>query len=209
MEVNQNDDCKCKYIMVQIPESCPENSIAYKSGYKNICEIGKERICRAGEKIKEEHPDTNIDIGFKVFRTADTNIKWNSLMDMGQIDIEQMETSPDTIDFMPGAKDIDIVYELMLRQKDIPLSSKIERLFGGRSRTYLYADSYLVCLETKISTELINKLAEIDPLPVKFIFRDSAFQDDISLKDETFRRLRALIEKNAGTNKPAYTVEFI
>ena len=207
---NFEDGGRRKYIMVQIPECCLENSIAYKSGYKNICEIGKERIRRAGEKIKEEHPDTYIDIGFKVFRTADTNIKWNSLMDMGQIDIEQMETSPDTIDFMPGVKDIDIVYELMLRQKDVPLSSNVERMFGGGySRTYLYADSYLVCLETKITTELINKLAEIDPLPVKFIFRDSAFQDNISLKDETFRRLKALIEKNNGMKKMTYTVEFL
>lgn len=98
---------------------------------------------------------------------------------------------------MPGAKDEDIVYELMLRQRDVALSEQLEKLSGIGERTYLYASSYLVCLETKISTELINKLAEIDPLPVKFIFRDSAFQDDISLKDETFRRLRALIEKNA------------
>lgn len=52
-------------------------------------------------------------------------------MDMGQIDINQMETSPDTIDFVPGAKDVDIVYELMLRQNDVPLSSKIEQIFGG------------------------------------------------------------------------------
>ena len=78
-----------------------------------------------------------MDIGFKVFRTADTNIKWNSLMNMGQIDINQMETLPDTIDFMPGAKDVDIVYELMLRQNDVPLSSKIEQIFGGGVRTYL------------------------------------------------------------------------
>ena len=77
-------------------------------------------------------------------------------MDMGQIDINQMETSPDTIDFVPGAKDVDIVYELMLRQNDVPLSSKIEQIFGGGyERTYLYADSYLVCLETKITNELI------------------------------------------------------
>ena len=67
----------------------------------------------------------------------------------------------------------------------------------------------MVCLETKITTELINKLAEIDPLPVKFIFRDSAFQDNISLKDETFRRLKALIEKNNGMKKMTYTVEFL
>ena len=210
MNYNLEDNGNRKFIMVQLREKTAKNSDARKNGYDTICEIGKERIRRAGQKIKEEHPDTYIDIGFKVFRTADTNIKWNSLMDMGQIDIEQMETSPDTIDFMPGVKDIDIVYELMLRQKDVPLSSKIEQIFGGGySRTYLYADSYLVCLETKITTELINKLAEIDPLPVKFIFRDSAFQDNISLKDETFRRLKALIEKNNGMKKMTYTVEFL
>ena len=66
-----------------------------------------------------------------------------------------------------------------------------------------------MCLETEITPELINKLAELDPLPIKFIFRDSAFKDDIALKDETFRRLKALIDKNAATSKPTYTVEFI
>lgn len=210
MQLNIEDRGSRKFIMVQLPEPCGNNTDAYKSGYMNICEIGKERIRRVGDKIKAEKPDTDIDIGFKVFRVGDTNIKWNSLMDVGQIDITQMETTPDTIDFMPNAKDVDIVYELMLRQRNVPLSSKIEQIFGGGDfRTYLYADSYLVCLETKITEDLIDKLAGIDPLPIKFIFRDSAFHDDIALKDETFRRLRALIEKNHGMNKMAYTVEFI
>lgn len=131
MQMNVNDNGHRKFIMVQLPEVCREKSDAYKVGYINICEIGKERIRRAGDKIKAEHLDADVDIGFKVFRTADTNIKWNSLIDMGQIDINQMETSPDTIDFMPGAKDVDIVYELMLRQNSVPLSSKIEQIFGG------------------------------------------------------------------------------
>lgn len=209
MSMNASDKRKIRYILVQLPEQCNDGSEAYKAGYHDICEIGKERIRRAGDKIQSEHPNTDIDVGFKVFRTAATNIKWNSLMDMGQIDISQMETSPDTIDFMPEAKDVDIVYELMLRQNDVPLSSKIEQIFGGDERTYLYADSYLVCLETKITNELIDKLAELDPLPIKFIFRDSAFQDDIALKDETFRRLKALIEKNHGMYKTTYTVEFL
>lgn len=210
MKYNKEKECNNKFILVQVTEKCGEGSEPYKAGFENICEIGKERIRRAGDKIKSKHPNANIDIGFKVFRTANTNIKWNSLMNMGQIDINQMETSPDTIDFMPGAKDVDIVYELMLRQNDVPLSSKIEQIFGGGyERTYLYADSYLVCLETKITNELIDKLAELDPLPIKFIFRDSAFQDDIALKDETFRRLKALIEKNHGMQKMAYTVEFL
>ena len=102
-----------------------------------ICEIGKERIRREGDKIQSENLEADIDIGFKVFRTADTNIKWNSLMDMGQIDLKQLEYTPDQVDFMPDAKDVDIVYELMLRQKDVPLSSKIEQVFGGGVQAYL------------------------------------------------------------------------
>ena len=150
-----------------------------------------------------------MDIGFKVFRTADTNIKWNSIMDMGQINVNQLEYAPDLVDFMPGANDIDIVYELMLRQRDVALSETLEQLSDIGSRTYLYASSYLVCLEITITEDLVSKLAKLDPLPIKFIFRDSTFKDDISLKDETFRKLKALIEKNAGASKPTYTVEFI
>lgn len=209
MQLNAEDKGNRKYIMVQLPEKFEEDSDAKKDGFGNICEVGKERIRRAGDKIKSEHPDADIDIGFKVFRTADTNIKWNSNINVGQLDVTQMEYNPDLVDFMPDAKDVDIVYELMLRQRDVPLSEALEQLSDIGNRTYLYANSYLVCLETEITEKLVSKLAELNPLPIKFIFRDSAFKDDIALKDETFRRLRALIEKNAGTNKPAYTVEFI
>ena len=209
MKSNLEENGNRKYIMVQLQENSEQGSEAYKLGYKNICEIAKERIRRAGDKIKSEHPDADLDIGFKVFRTADTNIKWNSLMDMGQVDMNQLEYTPDLVDFMPDANDVDVVYELMLRQRDVALSETLEQLSEIGSRTYLYASSYLVCLETKITEELVAKLADLDPLPIKFIFRDSAFKDDIALKDETFRRLKALIEKNAGINKPTYTVEFI
>lgn len=209
MELNYEDNANRKFIMIQLSELLDKSSEAHKLGYVNLCQLGKERIRRAGDKIKSEHPEANIDIGFKVFRTADTNIKWNSLMDMGQVDMNQLEYTPDLVDFMPEANDIDVVYELMLRQRDVALSETLEQLTDIGSRTYLYASSYLVCLETQITEELVGKLAELDPLPIKFIFRDSAFKDDIALKDETFRRLKALIEKNAGTNKPTYTVEFI
>lgn len=128
---NAENKSKNTVIMVQLPERCSKESEAMKSGFDNICEIGKERIRRAGEKIKQEYPNVSVDIGFKVFRVADTNIKWNSLMDIGQLDITQMETSPDTIDFMPNTKDVDVVYELMLRQRNVPLSSKIEHIFVG------------------------------------------------------------------------------
>ena len=209
MNYNLQDNGKRKFIMVQLPEKTAENSEARANGYDNICEIGKERIKKAGDKILKDNPKTNIDVGFKVFKVADTNIKWNTLIEDGQLDLSQIENTPDLVDFMPNSKDIDIVYELMLRQRDLPLSESLEKLSQLGNRTYFYASSYIVCLETKITEELISKLSELNPLPIKFIFRDSAFKDDISLKDETFRRLKALIEKNAGTNKPAYTVEFI
>ena len=224
--INARQEQGIKFIMIQLPENLDEsimsttsrakktieNAIAFLDSIEKkhtITEIGKERIRRAGDKVISENPDSNIDIGFKVFRVADTNIKWNSLMDAGQLDVTQMEYNPDLIDFMPDAKDVDIVYEIMLRQRNVALSESLELLSDIGNRTYLYAGSFLVCLETEITEELIGKLAELDPLPIKFIFRDSAFKDDIALKDETFRRLKALVEKNAGTNKPVYTVEFI
>lgn len=221
MQLNTEDGGNRKFIMVQVPEETDEKSEAYKAGYKNICEIGKERIRRAGEKIKEEievanaqlkigeEPKQVPDIGFKVFRTDDTNIKWNIVGVKGQIDSETMTYTPDLLDFTFGFKDIDVVYEVMLRQKDVPLSEKLETLMDIGSRTYLYGSAYLVCLETEITEELIDKLAALDPLPIKFVFRDSAFKDDINLKDETFRRLKNLIERNSGLTKKTYTVEFI
>ncbi len=205
MQLNAEDGGERKFILVQYPEKTDENSEAFIAGYKNICEIGKERIRRVGKKYN----DSKIDTGMKVFAVSDTNIKWNSLISMGQLDITQIESTPDLIDFIPGSKDEDIVYELILRQRDVPLSEKLERLMDIGERTYIYADSYLVCLESEITEAMVDKLAELDPVPVKFIFRDSAFGDDIALKDETFRRLKAVIDKNAGDAKVSYTVEFI
>ncbi len=198
-----------KFIMVQLPEVTDEKSEAYKKGYTTICEIARERIRRVGDKIKKDDSNVNLDIGFKVFRTDNTNIKWNSLMNAGQLNLSQIECTPDLVDFLPEANDIDIVYELMLRQRDVALSETLEQLSDIGGRTYLYASSYLVCLETEITVEIVNKLAELDPLPMKFIFRDSAFKDDIALKDETFRRLKALIDKNTSGYKSSYTIEFL
>lgn len=209
--------CNGKFIMVQLPEETDEKSEAFKAGYKNICEIGKERIRRAGEKIKEEiekensnlklgeEPKKVLDIGFKVFRVDDMNIRWKEMEEISETDIL---SSPDMLDFKVGTKDIDVVYELMLRQPGVLLSETLEKLTEIGNRTYLYADSYLVCLETEITEEIIEKVAEINPLPFRFIFRDSAFGDNIGLKDEIFRRLKSLIEKNFG-NGDGYRVEFI
>ena len=220
MQLNSEDNGNRKYIMVQLPETTDEKSEAFKAGYKNIAEIGKERIRRAGEKIKQEIEEYNSnlklgeepkkvpDIGFKVFKVDDTNIKWYDLENFNE-ESQYSFDDPDSLDFVLGSNDIDIVYEIMLRQNDIPLSERLEVLTDIGNRTYLYASTYLICLETEITEEMIEKLASLDPLPIKFVFRDSAFKDNISLKDETFRKLRSLIERNSGESKVSYRVEFI
>ena len=120
IQLNAEDGGNRKFIMVQIPEPCDEKSEAYKAGYKNICEIGKERIRRAGEKIKEEFKDKEgiekLDVGFKVFRVDGTNIRWNNeALKEGQITIEESTLkNKDLIDFNHGFTDIDVVYEIIL-----------------------------------------------------------------------------------------------
>ena len=220
MQLNSEDNGNRKYIMVQLPETTDKKSEAFKAGYKNIAEIGKERIRRAGEKIKQEIEEYNSnlklgeepkkvpDIGFKVFKVDDTNIKWYDLENFNE-ESQYSFDDPDSLDFVLGSNDIDIVYEIMLRQNDVPLSESLEILSDIGNRTYLYASTYLICLETEITEQMVEKLASLEPLPIKFVFRDSAFKDNISLKDETFRKLRSLIERNSGESKVSYRVEFI
>jgi adenine-specific DNA-methyltransferase len=247
MNVNAEDGGSRRFIMVQLPEICPEESDAAKAGYATVAEIGKERIRRAGEKIKAlmeaKHTEwqkkqalefyyggkldlkddatamekinpyiidpNSLDIGFKSFRIEDTKINWLKKDLRG----EQLEfsdtTTQDALDFVPGYTDTDVVYELMLRQSNIPLTGAITRPIASAMRTYLYADSYLVCLELKVTQKLVESLAAIEPAPNKYFFRDSAFGTDIALKDETFRRLKAEIHKHHGDLGAAYTVEFI
>ncbi len=216
MQLNAEDGGNRKYIMVQYPETTDN------AEYPTICELGKERIRRAGEKIKADIEDANRqvklgeepkavpDIGFRVFRTADTNIRWtHEALKDGQMELnESMLSDKEKLDFMPGFTDIDVVYEVLLRQRDIPLSAKVERTSIG-TRTYLFADAYIVCLDDDVTRDMVEQLAAIEPTPIKYVFRDSAFNDDISLKDETVRRLSAYIARNSGDNKRTYTVEFI
>ena len=228
MQLNAEDGGIRKFIMVQLPEltweyndngeklAKKENKVAFQAGYDNICEIGKERIRRATKKIHKDNPEAVFDDGFKVFEVADTNIKWNTADDeeIQKLDETDYGNDKERIDFTKGYTDIDVVYEIMLRQFDIPLSTPVEKLPRVSDRTYIFADAVVVCLEPEITTELIEKLAAIEPTPAKFVLRDSAFNDDIQLKDVSFRRLSALI-KNHQTEEERkskynnYTVEFI
>ena len=218
-QLNSEDNGNRHYIMVQVPENTDNEK------FKTICELGKERIRRAGQKIKEEieqgnqqlklgeEPKQVGDIGFKVFRVGETTLNWEKLRLQGKDlahDYMAGTTEKDRLDFTPDYKnDLNVVYEIMLRQEGLPLTSNIEKLTDIGSRTYLVADSYLISLEETITSDMIEKLSALNPLPIKFVFRDSAFDDNIVLKDETFRKLNALIDKNTSDEKKTYTVEFI
>ena len=225
MQLNSEDNGNRKFILVQLPEATEEGSQAKKAGFDNICEIGKERIRRAGQKIKEEIEQNNVqlklgeeqkqlpDIGFKVFRVGETTLNWEKLRLQGEDILHDYlagTSEKDKLDFTPTFEnDLNVVYEIMLRQEGLPLTSTIEKLTDIGTRTYLVADSYLISLEESVTPEMIEKLSVLNPLPIKFVFRDSAFDDDIAFKDETFRKLNALIDKNTSDEKKTYTVEFI
>lgn len=234
MNVSNKTGHKRNFILVQWPEDLDNSllhankdnqrtlqiAIEYLNKYSKphfLTEIGKERIRRAAKKIHEENPDAKFDDGFKVFTVSDTTIRWNN-MDDEQIrtltEYDYTTGDRDDIDFTKGHNDIDIVYEIMLRQYDIPLSTPIEKLPNVSERTYIFADAVVVCLEPEFTDSLVEKLAAIDPLPAKFVVRDSAFGSDIEFKETAFRKLSGLIagnqpeemRKNKYNN---YTVEFI
>lgn len=230
LQLNSQDSGNRKFIMVQVAENLLETLEKVPANKKAsiqatidflatlnkppyLTEIGKERVKRSIERIKQKSTSklNNIDLGMKVFKVENTNIRWtHEALTEGQIAADEAEmTDKDKLDFMPGTKDIDVVYEVMLRQRDVPLSSSVELLLDIGARTYMFADSYVVCLEEDITAELVEKLAAIDPLPIKYVLRDSAFGDNISLKEETFRRLQLLVERNTGVSKKTYTVEFL
>ena len=89
------------------------------------------------------------------------------------------------------------------------MSENLEMLTDIGSRIYLYANIYLICLETEITEEMVEKLTSLEPLPIKFVFRDFVFKDNVLLIVMTFRKLRSLIERNSRDSKVSYRVEFI
>ena len=227
---------KLSSITVQYPERLSNTDAKQQEAYEFcirnelkplVSELSKERIRRAGDKLKadlvekskqatEEEKSSNhylknpdlLDIGFKCFRIEDTQINWlkNDLSGGELVDADI--SSKDQLDFVPGFTDLDVVYEIMLRQSSIPLTQPISTLSEIGSRTYLYGESYLICLEEDITKAMVEQLAQLEPTPLKFIFRDSAFGKDIAFKDETFRRLNAEIAKHTD-GAESYTVEFI
>ncbi|MDK0982665.1 site-specific DNA-methyltransferase [Clostridium perfringens] len=166
MQLNSEDNGKRKFIMVQIPEETDEKSEAFKSGYKNICEIGKERIRRAGKKILEENKDKegieDLDIGFKVFKLDSTNLKaWDENLQSDKDMVDQLEDLQNPI--KEGRTTEDLVYEIMLKY-GVDLTMPIEELELLGSKVYSVGCGYLmICLEDNISLDLIEAIGNEKP----------------------------------------------
>jgi len=182
MQLNAEDGGNRRVIMVQLPEPIDENSEAFKSGYKNIAEIGKERIRRAGEKIKEEIKDTdnmeNLDIGFKVFKLDTSNIrKW-------QPDYDNLEQSIlDYVDnFVEGRTELDVVYEIMLKY-GLDLAYPVDEFTVAGKKVYSIGYGMLmICFDDEITTDvakgILAKVKELSPESSRVVFKDNGFKTD-------------------------------
>ena len=175
MQLNAEDGGNRKYIMVQLPELCGEKTEAYKNGYKNICEIGKERIRRAGAKIKEEMENTeNLDIGFRVFKLDSTNFnKWNVPLTIEE-DLQQFLNNTKTI--VNGRTEVDAIFEILIKN-GFPLTEKIYSLDIDNYKFYYISEDCLVmiCFEENIPIEVVEKAIEY--APSKMVFSRKAFKD--------------------------------
>ena len=163
--------------MVQVPEPTDEKSEAYKAGYKTICEIGKERIRRAGKKIKEESPLTTqeLDTGFRVFKLDDSNMK-DVYFAPAEIDQQMLFDMESNI--KEDRTDLDLLFGCLL-DWGLPLSMPYssEQIEGVTVHTYNDGD-LIVCFDKAIPESVIKTIAKRQPLRV--VFRDDSFADSPS-----------------------------
>ena len=175
LQLNAEDGGKRKFIMVQLPEETDPKTEAYKAGYKNICEIGKERIRRAGKRIKEESPLTtqNLDTGFRVLKLDSSNMK-DVYYAPADYEISMFDTLADNIkeDRTPE----DLLFQVML-DLGVLLSSKIEETTIAGKKVFNVADGFLMaCFDEDVSTETITAVAK--QKPYYFVMRDSSLASD-------------------------------
>lgn len=187
MQLNAEDGGNRKFIMVQLPETCDEKSEAYKAGYKTICEIGKERIRRAGKKIKEENPDKNIDTGFRVFKLDSTNMKdvyyTPAEYNQGQLNLLESNIKEDR-------NDMDLLYGVLLDWGvELSLSHRIEEIDGKRVHI-VNNDDLIACFEENITETVVREIAKKQP--TRAVFRDGSFnKDDHKINVEEIFKLTA------------------
>jgi adenine-specific DNA-methyltransferase len=172
MRVNASRKGKVKYILIQIPEECDKSREAYQLGYKNICEIGKERIRRAAKKIKEE-TGADIDYGFKVYRLDESNMQ-DVYYRPQDLDQNKMDLFGDNV--KPDRTEDDLLAQVML-DWGLPLSLKIEQVIVAGKKVFKVADNSLfACFDTGIDEAFAKEIAQEKPL--RMVFKDAGFKDD-------------------------------
>ena len=189
MQLNAEDGGNRRFILVQLPELCDEKSEAYKAGYKNICEIGKERIRRAGKKILEEHTQVTmeedkqpLDVGFRVFKLDTSNLKtW----DATPIEDEQLDLLYQRMNSMihrvkPERTDLDMIYEIMLKL-GVPPTYSVTPFSIHNKTVYGVGDDclLLVCLAEDVQPEDVEQMTEY--APAKIIISRDSFADDTAM----------------------------
>lgn len=175
MQLNAEDGGNRKFIMVQLPEKCDEKSEAYKAGYKNICEIGKERIRRAGKKIKEESPLTtqNLDTGFRVLKLDSSNMKdvYYRPEEYNQGFLSSMEDN-----IKEDRTPLDLLFQVML-ELGKPLSAKIEEAEISGKHVFIVDENDLIaCFDSNVTEEVVKAIAQKKPLYA--VFRDNSLESD-------------------------------
>ena len=199
---NAEDGGHRKFIMVQLPEKCDEKSEAYKAGYKNICEIGKERIRRAGEKILKEQlannnstlnsPNSKLDIGFRVLKLDSTNMKdvYYAPCDYDQGFLPQMESN-----IKDDRTDLDLLFGCLI-EWGLPLSLpyKSEQIDGCTVHTYNDGD-LIACFDANVPESVVKEIAQRRPL--RAVFRDSGFASSPE-KINMFEIFKLYMPEDAG-----------
>ena len=172
MQLNAEDGGNRKFIMVQLPEPCDEKSEAFKAGYKNICEIGKERIRRAAKKIAEDNPNAKFDGGFRVFKVDDSNMKdvYYAPADYNQSLLDKLESN-----IKEDRTDLDLFFGCIL-DWGLPLNLSYTSETIENCSVHTYSDNALIaCFNDNIPESVIKEIAKRKPLRV--VFRDSSFAD--------------------------------
>ena len=202
LELNTEDNENRNYIMVQLPEPCDEKSEAYKAGYKNICEIGKERIRRAGEKILKEQlannnstlnsPNSKLDIGFRVLKLDSTNMKdvYYAPCDYDQDFLHQLESN-----IKDDRTDLDLLFGCLI-DWGLPLSLpyKSEQIGGCTVHTYNDGD-LIACFDANVPESVVKEIAKRKPL--RAVFRDSGFASSPE-KINVFEIFKLYMPEDAG-----------
>ena len=174
MQLNAEDGGNRRFIMVQLPEKCDDKSEAAKAGYKTICDIGRERIRRAGDKIMAEHPDAKLDIGFKVFKLDEPNMKTGIFNEpSAQTQAGLFENVENIVD---GRTSLDLLYDSMIKL-GLTLDLDVKTVQSGDTE-YFNVDnnSLIACFADQIPESIVHEIAAMHPLRV--VFRDSSFAND-------------------------------